>query len=317
MPDLSVIVCTHNPQADCLRRTLESLAVQTLPKEQWELLIVDNASQPPLAERCDIAWHPRGRHVREDRLGLTFARLCGINNSTGQLLFFVDDDTLLVPDYLENALGIAARHPHLAVFGAGIVEPEFEIQPPAELNHLLFLLALRSVPSPRWSNHPKNSPCLPFGAGLCVHRKTAEQFAALVEQLKTGMVLGRKGGELFSHEDDLFSWAAAEDGRGFGIFPELRLTHLISAGRLNRDYFLRLIYYSAFSHWILHYLLAGDQPGKNSFFRAVLTGLHALRNGLFSARCQWARAKGEDRAARFILENQLSPVAGAAAKSEK
>jgi hypothetical protein len=42
-----------------------------------------------------------------------------------------------------------------------------------------------------------------------------------------------------------------------------------------------------------------------------------LRNGFFSARCQWAQAKGEDWAARFILENQLTPVAGAATKSKK
>ena len=28
--------------------------------------------------------------------------------------------------------------------------------------------------------------------------------------------------------DDLFSWAAVLSGRGFGLFPELQLTHLIS-----------------------------------------------------------------------------------------
>jgi glycosyltransferase involved in cell wall biosynthesis len=317
MPDLSVIICTHNPRADCLWRTLESLAAQTLPKEQWELLIVDNASQPPLAERCDIVWHPHGRRIREDRLGIIFARLCGMQESAGQLLVFVDDDNVLAPDYLENVIAIAARHPYLAVFGAGTLEPEYEIQPPAELNSLLFRLALRSVPVARWSNHPQDSSCRPFGAGMCVHRKAAGQFAAFVERIKAGTLLGRKGGKLFQHEDDLFSWAAAEAGQGFGIFPELRITHLISSGRLNRAYFLRLIYYSTFSHWILHYMLVGDQPRKKSFISAVHTGLHALRNGFFSARCQWAQAKGEDWAARFILENQLTPVAGAGTKSKK
>jgi glycosyltransferase involved in cell wall biosynthesis len=317
MPDLSVIICTHNPREDYLRRTLQSLAAQTLPKERWELLIVDNASQSPLADRCDVAWHPRGRHLREDQLGITYARLCGIGKSTGQLLVFVDDDNVLVPDYLENALAIAARHPHLTVFGAGILEPEFEIQPPAELNCLLFLLALRSVPAPRWSNHPKDSSCLPFGAGMCVRREAAGQFVRFCQRSNLAAMLDRKGDQLFSHGDDLFSWAAADAGNGFGIFPELRITHLISAGRLNRAYFLRLIYYSAISHWILHYLLAGEQPHKNSFYQVVHTGLHALRNGLFSARCQWARAKGEDRAVRFILEKKLSPVTRAAAKSSK
>ena len=252
---------------------------------------------------------PRGRHIVEARLGLTFARLCGINNSTGQLLVFADDDNVLEPDYLETALALATFHPELAVFGAGILEPEFEIQPPVELKGLLFLLALRTVSEPRWSNNPQDSSCLPFGAGLCVRRETTGQFILLFNRHNLGAVLDRKGDQLFSHGDDLFSWAAAEAGGGFGIFPVLRIRHLISAGRLNRDYFLRLIYYSAISHWILHYLLVGDQPVKNSFTRAIHTGLHALRNGLFSARCQWARAKGEDRAAGFILENQLPPVA--------
>ena len=317
MPELSVIICSRNPRADYLRRTLASLAAQTLANERWELLIVDNASQPPVAAGNDLAWHPHGRHVREEKLGLTFARLAGINASAAPWLVFVDDDNVLAPDYLATVLAVAARHPELAVFGAGKLEPEFEIPPPPELNELLFLLALRTVPEPRWSREPRDSSCLPFGAGLCVRRATAGQFAQLVAQLKTGMVLGRKGGELFSHEDDLFSWAAAGAGQGFGIFPDLRITHLIAAGRLNRAYFLRLIYYHTFSHWILHYLLAGKSPRLAGFLRRLRLVPHALRRGIFSARCQWGWANGEAQAARFIAENQLVPLGQLAAKSEK
>ena len=45
---ISVIICAHNPRPDSLRRVLDSLAAQTLSKERWELLIVDNASEDPL-----------------------------------------------------------------------------------------------------------------------------------------------------------------------------------------------------------------------------------------------------------------------------
>lgn len=306
--DISVIICAHNPREDYLRRTLAGLRAQTLPVEKWELLLVDNASQPPVAQNHDLAWHPQGRHVNAATLGLTPARLRGIAEARGPWLVFVDDDNVLAADYLARVMAIAADHPRLAVFGAGTLRPEFEIPPPPELKNLLSLLALREAEAPLWGTNPRDAANLPCGAGLCVRRETAGEFARLVEQLQTGVVLGRKGGELFSHEDDLFSWAAAKAGLEFGVFPELRITHLIGAGRLNRDYFLRLIYYHTFSHWILHYLLAGQTPRRAGLLRRARLIPHALRRGIFSARCQWRLAQGEDRAARFIAENRLEPM---------
>lgn len=306
--EISVIICAHNPRADYLRRTLAALQAQTLPLEKWELLLVDNASQPPVAQGHDLAWHPQGRHIVEATLGLTPARLRGIAEARGPWLVFVDDDNVLAADYLAKVMAIAADHPRLAVFGAGDLRPEFEIPPPPELKNLLSLLALRDVAAPRWGDNPQEAANLPCGAGLCTRRETAAEFAKLVAKLQTGVVLGRKGGELFSHEDDLFSWAAARAGMEFGVFPELRITHLIGAGRLNREYFLRLIYYHTFSHWILHYLLAGERPRRAGLLRQARLVPHALRRGIFSARCQWRLAQGEDRAARFIEENGLKAM---------
>jgi len=41
---LSLAIGKHNPRADHFERTLRSLQKQTLPVDQWELLLVDNAS---------------------------------------------------------------------------------------------------------------------------------------------------------------------------------------------------------------------------------------------------------------------------------
>jgi len=46
--EVSVIIPTHNPRRDYLSRTLEALAGQTLDRERWELVIVDNKSEEPL-----------------------------------------------------------------------------------------------------------------------------------------------------------------------------------------------------------------------------------------------------------------------------
>ncbi len=61
MLELSVIICAHNPRPHYLGRVLEALRSQTLPKQQWELLLIDNSSSTPLRAQWDISWHPNGR----------------------------------------------------------------------------------------------------------------------------------------------------------------------------------------------------------------------------------------------------------------
>src|SRR6266567_2020506 len=130
---ISVVVCAHNPRLDYLRRVLAALDEQTLSKQDWDLVVVDNASSQPLADAYDLSWHPRGHHVREDRLGLTPARLRGINETCGDLLVFVDDDNVLATDFLEEASAINEKYTYLGVFGAGRLEPEFEVETPSEV----------------------------------------------------------------------------------------------------------------------------------------------------------------------------------------
>ena len=83
---LTVIICTHNPRSESFRRTLCSLSTQTLPKEDWELLVVDNASRSSIADVWDLSWHPHARHVFEGQLGLSKARECGIREALAELL---------------------------------------------------------------------------------------------------------------------------------------------------------------------------------------------------------------------------------------
>jgi hypothetical protein len=113
---------------------------------------------------------------------------------------------------------------------------------------------------------------------------------------------------LFCAEDDLFSWASVAIGQGFGLFPQLRVTHLISAERLSQRYLLRLIHDNAFSHGVLQYLLFGTQGQYVGFEQYVRLILHGIKNGVFSTRCQWARKRGADRASRFVSEQRLEPI---------
>src|SRR4051794_6626491 len=209
MRRISVIVCSLNPRPEYFRRLLASLRAQTLPTTDWELIVVDNGSDQPLADTWDLTWHPFGAHVREHELGLTAARIRGIHESNGQLIVFVDDDNVIAPDYLEQALNVERAYPPLAVFGSGIISPEFEATPSDEVKRLVPLLCLRQVSEPRWSNNPEDNEGIPWGAGLCVRRPTADAYAQVLGALSISSSFDRRGQRLFSGGDDLFSWVAA------------------------------------------------------------------------------------------------------------
>src|SRR5471032_3009345 len=143
--ELSVIICTHNPRLHYLARVLTALRGQTLPVEQWELVIIDNASQKPLTlANLDLSWHPHARVVREEELGTAAARVRGMREMVADAMVFVDDDNVLDPSYLAEALRIGREWPQLGVWGGSII-PEFEVQPPDYLKEFLSLLALREI----------------------------------------------------------------------------------------------------------------------------------------------------------------------------
>ena len=257
--------------------------------------MIDNASETPV-EPGLLSWHPRGRVVREDRLGLTNARTRGIEESSGEVILFVDDDNILREDYLEQVLRIHARLPVLGCFGAAVIEPEYEEQPPTELLPFMSMLALRNAKESRWSNDPTDA-FTPWGAGMVVTRRVAEAVAASVRTNPLNEHLDRKGTALNSCGDDEFSWVACAMGDGRGIFTELRLTHLIPRGRVQKEYLLRLAEGHAYSRTLLWHMHGEDR----SVVRPLATWTQLVRlaaaldgRKLGSELMQYARLLAQD-----------------------
>jgi glycosyltransferase involved in cell wall biosynthesis len=244
---LSVIVCTHNPRWDYFYRCLSALQDQSLPSNEWELVIVDNRSEEPVADRVDLSWHPHGAIVCEEKLGLTPARLRGIRESSGDLLVFVDDDNILDPDFLETALGVMEQRCYLGSW-SGQCRPEFE-QPPQEWTRRYWgNLSIREFSRDVWSNLPRLAATMPYGAGLCVRRAVALHYFELHKSGNRSFQFDRSGKSLLSGGDNDLAACACDLGLGVGIVASLKLTHLIPPERLTVDYLTRLseaIHYSS------------------------------------------------------------------------
>lgn len=249
-PLISVIICTHNPCKNRLERVLDSLRLQTLSMELWELLLIDNASECLLSLEIDISWHHLALHIREDQLGLTPARLRGIREATGEIFVFVDDDNVLDPDYLEVALEISKDYPFIGAWG-GQIKPLFESEPPDWITPYLPMLAIRQFDQDKWSNLPTPYETAPCGAGLCVRRIVAEKYVEYLQTDDLRNSLGRRGKLLLSCEDSDLSLTACDIGLGTGQFTKLKMGHIINDSRCNQTYLLNLQENLVLSHVIL------------------------------------------------------------------
>ncbi len=302
--ELSVITCSHNPRADYLALVIDALKNQTLNKQYWEYLLIDNASAEPLAQSIDLSWQPNSRHIREEKLGLTPARLRGIQEATAGMLVFVDDDNVLDADYLEKVQRLAAAWPMLGAFG-GQARPRFEEVPPEWTRQYWKRLAIREFDQDKWSNIPCLEETTPNGAGLCVQQRVATEYLAYHANRKRQFVLDRAGTSLLSGGDEDLAATACDIGLGNGLFTSLKLTHLVPRERMEEEYLLRLAEAQTFSGIVLYSFrsggatpmrlgwmtIAADQlralfmdPQQRRFFRAVRSGqqkgLKFLSNGL-------------------------------------
>lgn len=98
---LSVVIPTYN-RSQVLRVCLASLAAQTLPREAFEVLVVDDGStdDTEAVVRGFEATLPV-RYLRQaSNRGRAAARNLGIREATGEVVVFVDSDVFPVPGFL-------------------------------------------------------------------------------------------------------------------------------------------------------------------------------------------------------------------------
>jgi len=113
---LSLIVCTYR-RPEPVRRLLEAVASQT--RRPDEVLVVDASPEADTEEAV------RGLGVIYERVppeerGLTRQRNWGIARAHGELIAFLDDDTVPEPGYFEEVLACFERHPDAVGVGGYI-----------------------------------------------------------------------------------------------------------------------------------------------------------------------------------------------------
>lgn len=266
---LSVIIPTYNPNEIRLAQTLEGLKNQSLANDSWELIIIDNNSSNNFQNRLNLSWHPSAKIITEARQGLTYARLKGFDESTGDIIVMVDDDNILNSDYLEQTIAIFDQNPQLAAIG-GKSLPLFETTPPAWLHEFYGNLALRNLGDDTiisgWEN--KYPEAAPIGAGMGIRRAALSSY---IDKIRSGKnnISDRSGNSLSSGGDNDLVLEILKSGWQVGYFPQLQLQHIIPAQRMEVDYLARLTHNTNKS-WVQLLASHGINPWKKIAASGVL-----------------------------------------------
>lgn len=237
---IAVVIPTYNPNADRLESTLRGLARQTLAAENWECVLVDNASSSPVDQAwCETAIGRNVKLIREPVPGLSSARLAGIHAASAELVVFCDDDNVLCPNYLELAFHLMDRYPGVGVAG-GKSLPLYLEMPPAWFVEGLAPLGCRDLGEDPKIHTAKEYEaarcypvCAPIGAGM-VFRKKA--MLGWIETVGRSGISDRKGKNLSSAGDCDMVLHALKFGCCAAYWPELVLEHLMPAERLTKEY---------------------------------------------------------------------------------
>jgi glycosyltransferase involved in cell wall biosynthesis len=125
---VTVLFATYNG-AKTLPRMLDALTRQTIGRDRWKLVAVDNNSSDDTQavlhgylDRLPL------EVVSEPRQGKQFALTTGLARAEGELLILTDDDVLPDADWIEQFFTLADEHPEFSIFG-GLIEPAWESEP--------------------------------------------------------------------------------------------------------------------------------------------------------------------------------------------
>ena len=229
-PKLSIIVCTYN-RAKYIGKTLEHLYRQSLVKNNYEVVIVDNNSADQTPKICQdfIQSHPDAafRYVVETNQGHSYSRNRGIQESNAELISFIDDDAFVHPQFGESIIRFFQENENVKVIGGKII-PVYEEQKPTWMSP--FLLPLVSALDMGKSPRPFTGRKFPVGANMAFRRSVFTEYGLF------NVALGRKGSGLMGGDEKELIYRLKVDQVPIYYVPNVVVDHIIPKKRLTREY---------------------------------------------------------------------------------
>lgn len=229
---ISIIICCYNSEK-IISRCLQHLFDQeTKPDLKWEIILVNNNctdnTEKVARELFEKHPHIQSKIIVENKAGLAYARIKGIQEAQYSYIIFCDDDNLLYRNYIQNAFSIINNDNRIGACG-GMGIGEFEITPPAIIQKMQNCYALGSQ---------KNNIAFLYGAGICIRKSIYEQ---IIHNNYPLFLTGRKGNLLLAGDDsEICRWIILL-GYKLKASDDLKFIHVLPQKRLSIAYFKKML----------------------------------------------------------------------------
>lgn len=234
---LSVVICTYN-RGRYLPMVLDSLNAQAILSDYFEVLVINNNS-PDQTEEIIKEYKAKNpgfplHYFLELNQGISFARNRGVEESSGEIIVFIDDDETVEPSFLAEINRFFKEYPDAGIT-AGPVVPVYETARPEWLSKYTDRLITGAYDKGHTIKllPPKDYP----GTGhACFRKRLFEKYGCFNTDL------GRKGTSLMGAEDKDFFLRLMNGGEKCYYLPGGRIYHHIPASKLTESHFSKLTY---------------------------------------------------------------------------
>jgi len=98
---ISIIIPTYN-RSEILFECLKRLEVQTFPKENFEVIVVDDGSEEDIKAVVEKFKKINILYLKQSKEGQAKALNLGIKEAHGEIVVFLDNDMMVVPEFVEE-----------------------------------------------------------------------------------------------------------------------------------------------------------------------------------------------------------------------
>ena len=245
--DISIILCTYNPDPESFYRSLKAIFSLAVPSsKKVEFVLVDNNSTEPVSKLVDKQFPDftppfSVRIVSETTPGLLHARKKGHTESTGDIIVFFDDDNEPDGAYLQEVCKLYDQFPNIGVAGPANISVEYigEVEP--WLAYYKGYFQERKNEQLLYASYPHWLGFYPPGTGQTVRRSI---YSAYLEKVKNGTysAIGRTKNSMTSAEDVQLVFCAILMEYAVASVPTLSLNHLIASRKTGSPYLKRLLF---------------------------------------------------------------------------
>lgn len=257
---ISAVICTYK-RADYLRVALQSLCEQTLPRDRYEILVIDNAGE---SETKNVVDEFRGakvqlRYLVENQVGLSHARNKGLAEARGKHIAYLDDDARAAPQWLEALVATFEKTDAAAI--GGRVWLDWDGEKPIWVSE-------EQLPVFTFIDHGADARALGdaeylVGANMAFAREALKAVGGF------DVRLGRQGSLLLSGEEAKVVGELRNRGAVIYYEPSALVWHSVHPSRKRPSWLLRRMFWDGASQP----LLDSGPKSRRALLRAVLGDL--------------------------------------------